>query len=422
MSKLIRPVLLILSLLFIVTGTEAQNNTYSPYSRFGIGDITKKGFGRHTGLGGIGIGLRDPNHINYLNPAANSAQDTMSFLFSTGIAGNAMQMASNEGSHNVSNITISHLSIGFPVSRWWKTGFGLVPYSQMGYKILDVDLSQQAEYYYDGSGGIDQFFFGNAINITKNLSAGVNLSYLFGTLSQTRRLVFPMEENMFSVNSRSRAMVRDFHIRYGMQYSARVSGDYSFTLGAILENKTPLNTSRDWLIINELSTTAGPVRDTVHNFTGTETHIELPSNYGIGATFRKDNKFIIGADYSIQQWSETKFLDQQYDSLVNSSSLNVGVQYIPDHTDFRNFLKRIQYRLGFHYSDTYLQLRGHQIKDYGLTLGFGIPYGNTRTTFNFSVDAGRRGTKDMNLIQEDYLMFNFSLSLYDFWFFKRRYE
>jgi hypothetical protein len=46
-------------------------------------------------MGGIGFGLRDANHINYLNPAANSAQDTMSFIFSTGISGNTMQLASN---------------------------------------------------------------------------------------------------------------------------------------------------------------------------------------------------------------------------------------------------------------------------------------------------------------------------------------
>ena len=95
---------------------------------------------------------------------------------------------------------------------------------------------------------------------------------------------------------------------------------------------------------------------------------------------------------------------------------------MPDHTDFRNFLNRIHYRAGVHYTDTYLSLGGHQLKDYGITLGVGIPYGNTRSTFNFAMDIGRRGTKDFNLIQENYIMFNFSLSLYDFWFFQRRYE
>ena len=420
MSNKSKYILLTISVFFIFAGIQAQKNTYSPYSRFGIGDVAKEGFGRNHAMGGIGFGLRDANHINYQNPAANSAQDTMSFIFSTGISGNTMQLAGTEGSHNVTNITLSHLAIGFPVSRWWKTGFGLVPYSRMGYNIIDVDL--QSEHYYEGNGGINQFYFGNAWKLTNNISAGVNLSYLFGSLSQNRTLLFPLSENTFSINSQSRAIVGDFHIRYGLQYTNRIMDGYHYTLGVIYENKTPLKTDQDWLIINELSTPSGPVRDTVLNYVAAESHIDLPASYGFGASFGRDNKFLVGADYSFQQWSETSFLDQQSDSLVNSSSFNIGAQFIPDHADFRSLWRRIHYRAGFHYSNTYLQLRGHQLKDYGITLGIGIPYGNTKTTFNFSMDIGRRGTRDLNLIQENYIMFNLSLSLYDFWFFQRRFE
>ncbi|MFP4366138.1 MAG: hypothetical protein ACLFQA_03490 [Bacteroidales bacterium] len=422
MSKKTNTIILVLSAFLLLTDISAQNNTYSPYSRFGIGDIAKNPFGRNMALGGTGFGLRDPNHINYLNPASNSAQDTMSFIFSTGITGNTMQLSTNEASHNVNNVTLSHLAIGFPVARWWKTNIGLTPYSQMGYNIIDVDLSQDSEHYYDGSGGINQFFFGNAVNITNNISAGINISYLFGTLNQNRELQFPMADDKFSVNSTSRSMVGDLHFRYGLQYSSSIRENYRYTLGVIYENKTPLRTSQDWLIINQLSTESGQVRDTIQHLTGSESSIELPANIGIGVSFARNNKFLVGADYSFQNWSETSFLDQQQDSLVNSSTFSMGAQYIPDHTDFRNYLNRIQYRLGFHYTNTYLQLRGHQLKDYGITLGFGFPYGNSRTSFDFSVDIGRRGTTDLNLIRENYVIFNLSLSLYDNWFFQRRYD
>ncbi len=420
MSDKSKYILLIISVSFIFTGIQAQKNTYSPYSRFGIGDIAREGFSRNHAMGGIGLGLRDANHINYQNPAANSAQDTMSFIFSTGISGNTLQLEGVEGSHSFTNITLSHLAIGFPLSRWWKTGFGLVPYSRMGYDIIDVDL--QSEQYYKGSGGINQFYFGNAWKISNNLSAGINLSYLFGSLTQDRTLLFPLSENTFSVTSQSRAIVGDFHIRYGLQYTNSFRDQYHYTLGVIYENKTPLKTDQDWLIINELSTPSGPVRDTVLNYIADKSHIDLPARYGFGASFGRHDKFLVGADYSFQQWSETNFLDQQRDSLVNSSSFNIGAQFIPDHTDFRSLWRRINYRVGFHYSNTYLQLRDHQLKDYGITLGIGIPYGNNKTTFNFSMDIGRRGTRDSDLIQENYIMFNLSLSLYDFWFFQRRFE
>ena len=411
---------MILPAILFLTDLQAQNNTYSPYSRFGIGNITKEGFGRNQALGGIGIGLRDPNHLNYLNPASNSAQDTMSFIFSTGVAGNAMQLASSESSHNVSNITLSHLAIGFPISHWWKTSLGLVPYSQMGYDIVGEDRNLGVEYFHEGSGGINQFFLGNAFNLTQNISAGISVSYMFGSLNQSRRLVFPAQENIFSVNSRSRNTVGDFHIRYGLQYTNRIMEDYTYTIGVIYENKTSLNTEQELLTVNELLTSAGLVRDTVPGDFITNNHIDLPAHYGIGASFRTDNNFLIGADYSFRQWSETSFLNQSSESLVNSSSFNIGAQYIPDPADFQSYLRRIHYRMGFHYSDTYLQLRGHQLKDYGITLGMGLPYRNAKTTFNFAVDLGRRGTTDLNLIEENYIRFNFSLSLYDFWFFQRR--
>lgn len=422
MLKIIRLFLPVLTAVLLLTDLPAQNNTYSPYSRFGIGDIAKTGLGRNSAMGGIGLGLRDPNYINYLNPASNSAQDTMSFIFSTGIAANAMQLASNEGSHNVSNISLSHIAVGFPISTRWKTNFGLIPYSQMGYKIMDIDLLNQAEYYYEGTGGLNQFFLGNAVQITRNISAGINVSYLFGSLNQTRRLLFPAAENRFSVNSKSTATIGDFSLKYGLQYNGSIRQEYEVTMGVTYENKTPLRTNQSLLTVNELSTGAGMIRDTVPNLASPDTHIDLPTSYGVGISFSKENKFMIGADYAMHQWSETSFMDQVSDSLVNSSSFRIGAQFIPDHSDLRSYLSIIHYRVGFHYSNTYLQLRGHQLKDYGITLGIGLPYRNLKTTFNFAVDIGKRGTKDFDLIQENYVNFNFSLSLYDFWFFKRRIE
>jgi hypothetical protein len=417
-----RILILILAGYFLLPEIQAQNNTYSPYSRFGIGDISRNVLARNQAMGGIGIGLRDPNHINYMNPAAGAAQDSMSFMFSTGITGNAMNLASAQGSHNVSNITLSHLAMAFPVNRWWRAGFGLVPYSQMGYNIVDVELVHGAEHFYEGTGGINQFYFANSIRLGPYFSAGVNASYLFGSLTRTSSLKFTSGDDKFPVNVRTRDMVGDFHFRYGLQHHNRIGNRYSYTLGVIFENKTNLSTDHERLIIREFATGAGQVRDTIIHTTGNGNNIELPANIGIGATFARDNRFMIGADYSIQQWAETSFMGQHEESLVNSSSLNVGLQYIPSHADFRNYLNRIHYRLGFHHANSYLELRGHQLTDQGITFGLGLPYRNTNTTFNFSVNLGRRGTTDQNLIRENYVIFNFSLSLFDYWFFQRRFD
>jgi hypothetical protein len=74
--------------------------------------------------------------------------------------------------------------------------------------------------------------------------------------------------------------VGDLHFRYGMQYTRRITNDYRLTLGAVFENKTPLSTNHDRLVITEL-------RDTIQHLVGSETQIELPSTLGVGFTFRK---------------------------------------------------------------------------------------------------------------------------------------
>ncbi|HPD95720.1 MAG TPA: hypothetical protein PLA24_07470, partial [Tenuifilaceae bacterium] len=79
----------IIAFLAIVNTAFTQNlNTYSPYSRFGIGIIPLQGFGINTSLGGVSQGIRNPYEINFLNPASYSAQDSMSFLFDFGVQTN----------------------------------------------------------------------------------------------------------------------------------------------------------------------------------------------------------------------------------------------------------------------------------------------------------------------------------------------
>lgn len=71
-------------LLFSTQSLKAQltdaMSSYTPYSLFGLGDISKQGNAYNLSMGGIGIGMRDNRFINYLNPAAISERDTLAFM------------------------------------------------------------------------------------------------------------------------------------------------------------------------------------------------------------------------------------------------------------------------------------------------------------------------------------------------------
>ena len=62
----------------------AQNNTNSPYTRFGYGELADRSFGAGRAMGGIGYGLRSSKQINPLNPASYTSIDSMTFIFDFG--------------------------------------------------------------------------------------------------------------------------------------------------------------------------------------------------------------------------------------------------------------------------------------------------------------------------------------------------
>jgi hypothetical protein len=82
-------------------GSKAQNNTNSPYSKFGIGDLANTSYGRNTAIGGTGIGIRDQFFLNLKNPASLTAIDTLSFLFETGVSGAYTSSSTSNATENI---------------------------------------------------------------------------------------------------------------------------------------------------------------------------------------------------------------------------------------------------------------------------------------------------------------------------------
>ncbi|MCK5691447.1 MAG: hypothetical protein KAI08_01320, partial [Bacteroidales bacterium] len=75
-----------LVVVFIIsTPAFGQFNTYSPYTRFALGDLSKPGIAQNLAMGGTGLAIHEGNRINYLNPAAFSALDSTSVYFDFGL-------------------------------------------------------------------------------------------------------------------------------------------------------------------------------------------------------------------------------------------------------------------------------------------------------------------------------------------------
>jgi hypothetical protein len=411
----------------IVLSANSQSlTTYSPYSKFGVGEMRTRGYANTKGMGGLTQGIRNGTWINYLNPASYTSQDTMSLVFDFGVEGDGVGSKSGQQSNYNTTANIHHLAIQFPVTRWFGASAGIQPFSKVGYRIKHVEtrpdiLSQigAIKYYHLGSGGISQFYVGAAVEPLKNLSIGVNMSYLFGGLEYNSEVVFPDYSQYASIQKINSVMVRDIAFSFGVQNTHFFGSEkqYKLVLGATLDNETAIGAQR----IEYITFTSGGSNDTISYNEYPKGSLDYPKNLSAGFTFSYKNNFLVGFDYGTQDWTNARFLNAT-DSLTKSQSFRGGVQITPNPYDLRYYYKRVSYRLGYHYTNTSIQLNGNQIKDYGISFGVGLPFRRTNSSFSFSFELGRKGTLKDNLVQETYGIINVGFSFYDIWFVKRKYN
>src|SRR5438067_13434522 len=112
----------LLTLLFsavIVFAANAQSTTSSPYSKFGLGDISPQSTAQSAGIGGIGVATNRIslfNNINFLNPASYAAMSLTTI--DIGIYSNFSTLSqTGQTSQSNKNFRLSHIAFGIPVSK-----------------------------------------------------------------------------------------------------------------------------------------------------------------------------------------------------------------------------------------------------------------------------------------------------------------
>lgn len=424
-SNIFQPVLFALLLLSGMINLPAQNLSTSPYSRFGIGDMVNRSTGRGQAMGGLSCGLSSGTNLNLLNPASLNTIDTTSFVFEVAGFEKVTHFATTDLQKTVNNMGFSYLAMGFPVTKWWKASLGILPLSNVGYSMTSTEINPvmgSIKYNFQGSGGVSQFFISSSVSPIPYVSLGATFSYLFGPISHSRSLVIPADSLYFSTKAIETAILGDINLSYGAQVNLPLKNDYFITLGGTFQNTANLKAqSRTTLISYGTSLT-----DTLVYTEDPNNSVILPMGWASGFTVGKKNKFTAGFDYRTQNWSESEFLGVK-DSMANSRDYIVGVEYIPNANSLTRYLERVKYRAGFRYSESFLQLRGSQLSDVGMTFGAGFPIMDrtrrgTQSTLNIILELGKRGTVKNDLIRETYGSLTLQLSLHDKWFHKTKYD
>jgi len=378
-------------------------------------------------MGGIGIGLRYPFQINAGNPASYTAIDSMSFVMEFGIFSKHTTYLTTDEKNGSNNLNFDYLAFSYRINKNWASAFGVMPMSHKGYNVQTTDSVNDIKSVvsFNGNGSLSKAFLGNAFNIGKRLSIGINIWYMFGTLVDQTYIYIPKDINAYDYLSSNILSVHNFGVTTGLQYHFVTKKKNTFTFGAVFEPSQDISSS--YLIHTERALFRGssaqtPIIDTIQNVSENKNGLVLPVSYGGGFSYTVKNKMVFGADYYHQQWSKATFLGTTPEYLTNRSRYSAGFEIIPNENSIKSYWARTNYRLGFFYEDSYLMLNEKQISSYGLTMGLGLPFPRSRSSFNLSAEIGRLGTTENDLIKESYLKFTLHILLYDRWFMKRKFE
>ena len=431
--KKINPILSIALLcLLLVNGLQAQNITNSIYSRFGYGTETFKGFANNIALGGSGIALSSPFQLNYNNPASNAALKLTTFT--VGLSGNYVKQYNTSDTIVNKNVSFAYIALGFPITKWWGLSFGLLPYTGVGYKIMDTTYFKKrpVENTYKGAGGLNKIYIANGINpfqifkdsMMPGFKIGINSEFTFGNITNEnyQRFIGSDTSYYFSILNSSRNAYYGFSFLVGAQYTINIKDDTKITFGAGYGWKSKL--SNKYSLVAERyynNPSSSSLIDSAFSVDKTKETAYLPGQYTFGFNLQMGEHFAYNMEYKVVKWASDSIIKTS-NYLKDSRTISAGFQYFPNSSSPDGVLKHTYYRMGFKNSVLPVFLNDYQLEEQALTFGAGFPMRKSASTVNIGVELGKRGTTKYNMVKENYVMVNIGFTINDRWFIKSRYD
>lgn len=402
----------------------AQSSTNSPYTRFGFGDLSDRVFTSNAAMGGVGNALRSSRHINTMNPASYTSVDSLSFMFDLGLSLKSSNYQEGGIKSNAKNSSFDYLAMQFRVHPRIGIALGFVPYSTVGYKFSKTSPVANSETNltntFVGDGGTNVVFAGLGLKIIENLSIGANIGYMYGKIdySTTANLNNGGDHTINYSNTK----LKSYKLDLGLQYTQPINKDNKVTLGLTYElghdmdAETVIGTQ-----VTDGSSYNAVTENTVNGGYG------IPTSYGAGLAYQYKDKLTISADYTLQNWSDVKHLEESF-TYNDRQRIAAGVEYIPNPIS-KKFLSKLSYRAGIYYCSPYTKIKDagtgefyDGAKEIGVSGGFGFPLTlfQRKTMFSITGQYIKLTPSANKFMSEDRFVIKIGLTLNEPWFMKWR--
>ena len=442
MVRKLEKILLITVFMLMGVCAFAQSGTYgaySPYSIYGVGEISKGGTAYTRSMGGVGIASRNKRFININNPAAVTARDTLSFMADFGLVQKNTLFSQNDLRSAKNTFNIYDFVMSFPLWRSSAFMVGITPFSDVGYNFSHVEkepsiIGHTGNITYDsyGAGSVYQIFLGAGATFWKRVSVGAEVIYYFGNIDKVVNMDYA-NTSYRSINSGNDIAVRGVTGKFGLQYEQKVGGNVSIIAGATYRLGTNLrgySTTYRYANQSSVSDTLNFKVDTLKN-----SGVRFGDELGVGISVKGGDKWTAEFNYTRSEWTGTGMGsaagfavkgNMNFTPAV-SQSFRAGFEIVPNRNDIRYYLKRCAYRAGVYYDQEYYKVNGNDIHTYGITLGVTLPVFRWYNGISIGVDFGQRAfnpksASESNVVREQYVAFNLGFNIHDIWFQKPRYN
>ena len=401
--------------------------TYTPYSLYGLGDFVPAGTAAAMGMGGVHTGIRSPRSIDMTNPAGASARDSLTFVIDFGGDMRNVYAHSAAAKSSFNSANFHHIAFAFPLMGTRAgVNFGFMPYTRVGYDIEkhetrpDFILEKgDVRYQYKGEDGLSVIFLNAGFNILPQWAVGIGARYYFGKISRYYNTIFRTNYYFFDTYSQQSLTASGFAYTFGTQYAQDLGGGRRLTLGVSLTPRITIGaTERTFITSHSYSTAASAYTDTSRS-QNQDAAFAMPTIISAGASISQGDKWTAGIDFGWADWSRTAIAGRR--EMSKAYDIKLGAAYTPNRYDVRYYSRRITYRAGLRYSQTPLLYAGQGIADKAASIGLGLPFKGVGE-LNFAAEYGQRGSTNNGGIKENYVSFTLSLTLFELWFLKYKYE
>lgn len=396
----------------------------SPYTSYGLGDLSGPTLPHNEGMGNVGIGMASYYFINSINPAWLTYNTLTSFQVGVKTDSRRLTGAGNEAT--LQSGSLSHMALLFPIKPGkWTTAVTLLPFSTVNYEFQNItpieNTSETVSNFYSGQGGLSQVTWAHGLRFFNKINVGISASYIFGSIQKK-------VENFINRDSLT---VTDFFIRYqdistygdivfgiSTGYRHMLSEENYMSFGATFDLPGNLTGTKEETL-SRLDNSASIEFNSIILNPGSPVSYGLPAALGVGLSYEKVNILQVGVDAQYKSWSNPNGANA--DILRNTMSLNVGAHFTPDYKSISSYLKRVNYRIGASFQQLPYLVNQTEINDFGVNFGASFPVSGL-SSVDSAVKLGVRGTTDNQLIRETYFQFVFGMTINDRWFIKRRYD